>query len=539
MLVHPCPAGCAGFAVALLLLGGSASAADDWPAYRHDPGRSGAQPIGGALGIPAKVATLGVKWQWPSTVAGEGGSFRASPIVTGGRVFIGSTSGRFYALDESSGALLWEFPVPPAPPLKGSCGGGGFQTFGAYGVMSSAVSYRHWVIFGAPEPDPAVDGGLGSGRLYALDQATGKLVWKSDVLARVNGCHFNNMTEQHERIAYSSPLVHDRKVYVGIHDSGDDPIQNGKLMAVDADTGRILPRFAFLATSVRGGGVWNAPAATHDGVLFTTGNTAYGTVSEPIPNRGLSMLKIDDETSAIKWQFQPVPYALDDDPDWSAGATLMKTSCGELAASVMKDGWAYALDTGSGACRWQFPATTPPGAHCQFNPAGPHLHGDTDYKRPGAAWRDVLAITTGGEALPAWGVGAGYGRLHGLNVCAKNPGQRVRWIADVPHASGGGYSLGAPSVTRGIFFLGTDLGHVLAIADPAVVPPVGVRCSNVTVAPASCIGLGYALVWAPAVIADVTLPDASSAAGLRDEPAIADGGLFIATDGGHVYRLAP
>jgi hypothetical protein len=31
------------------------------------------------------------------------------------------------------------------------------------------------------------------------------------------------------------------------------------------------------------------------------------------------MLRVDDKTGAIIWQFQPVPYALDDDPDWSAG----------------------------------------------------------------------------------------------------------------------------------------------------------------------------------------------------------------------------
>jgi hypothetical protein len=41
------------------------------------------------------------------------------------------------------------------------------------------------------------------------------------------------LTELHERIAYSSPPVHEGKVYVGVHDYGDDPIQNGKVIAVD------------------------------------------------------------------------------------------------------------------------------------------------------------------------------------------------------------------------------------------------------------------------------------------------------------------
>ena len=136
------------------------------------------------------------------------------------------------------------------------------------------------------------------------------------------------------------------------------------------------------------------------------------------------------------------------------------------------------------------------------------MHGDTDYKRPAAIWRNTLTIVTGGEALvAAGGVFNGYGRLHGLNVCAASPGHRVRWIADAPHNGRGGYSLGAPSATYGIFYITTDQGHVVAIADPAVAPPAGVRCSQVLMAVASCAVLGFSLVYAPAVLADVALTD--------------------------------
>jgi outer membrane protein assembly factor BamB len=351
---------------------------------------------------------------------------------------------------------------------------------------------------------------------------------------------FDATGEQHERIAYSSPLVHDDRVYVGIHDAGDDPIQNGKVIALDADTGHIRPAFNFEATSVRGGGIWNAPAAERDDVLFTTGNTSDGVVSEPVPNHGLSMISVEARSGAINWQFQPVPFALDDDPDWSAGVSLARTSCGRIAASVMKDGWTYALNANNGVCRWQFPATVPPADHCLFPASGAHVHGDTDYKRPAAIWRNTLTIVTGGEALvAAGGVFNGYGRLHGLNVCAASPGHRVRWIADVPHNGRGGYSLGAPSATHGIFYITTDQGHVVAIADPAVAPPAGVRCSQVLTAVASCAVLGFSLVYAPAVLADVALTDGADAAGLRNEPAIANGRLFVATQGGHVYMLSP
>jgi outer membrane protein assembly factor BamB len=532
----------AAYAAAFVASVTAARAADeDWEHYRHDTARTGEQQHFSALADPAKVPSLAIRWQWPPTPAGEGGMFYASPIVINGRVFIGSTSGRFYAIDAKTGSLLWTYPPPPQPPLIGSCGTvGDVQAFGAYGILSSASAHKHTIIFGAPDPDPAVDAGLGSGRLYALDQMTGALVWKSDVVARVNGCNFGATGEQHERIAYSSPLVHRDRVYIGIHDAGDDPIQNGKLIALNADNGHIVPTFNFVATSARGGGIWNAPTAEREDVLFTTGNTKDGVVSEPVPNRGLSMIGVEANTGAIRWQFQPVPYELDDDPDWAAGVTLMPTTCGRIAASVMKDGWSYALDAHTGSCRWQFPDTVPTADHCRFPASSAHVHGDTDYKRPGAAWRDVLAIVTGGEALvAAGGVNNGYGRLHGLNVCAASPKHRVRWIADVPHSGGNGYSLGAPTVTHGIFYIATDQGHVVAVADPAVAPAAGVRCSQVLTPVATCTALGFSLVYAPAVLADVALTDGSDAAGLRNEPAIAGGRLFVATQGGHVYMLSP
>jgi PQQ-like domain len=137
------------------------------------------------------------------------------------------------------------------------------------------------------------------------------------------------------------------------------------------------------------------------------------------------------------------------------------------------------------------------------------------------------------------GVSVGYGLLHGLNACTPLATHRVRWISDVPNNSHSGYGLGAPTVTRGIFYITTDAGHVVALADPARAPSVGVRCSQVLIPNAFCTALGYRLVPVPAVLADVALPDGSDAAGLRNEAAIAGGRLFVATAGGHVYMLSP
>ncbi len=72
----------------------------------------------------------------------------AAPAVHGGRIYIGSSEGRFRALDLGSGKLLWESTAPK-----------GF-------VETKPLIYRDKVIFGAWDE-----------HLYALDARAGKLCW--------------------------------------------------------------------------------------------------------------------------------------------------------------------------------------------------------------------------------------------------------------------------------------------------------------------------------------------------------------------------
>ncbi len=515
-----------------------------WSAYRYDGFRTGAQPFASQLSDPKSAQKLAVKWVFTTK---DSGYFNSSPIVVNHTVFIGSSAGYFYAVEEDSGTLKWQYPVPPdlplvPPPLAPK------KT--SYGIQSSAA---YWdrdedgaVIFGAQ--DPTVEPKLGSARLYAVNARTGALIWKSDPVASISGVDSSSLKELHERIKNSSPLVFNNRVYIGISDAYyDRPLQNGRVVAVDIVTGHIDPRFNYVSTGThRGGAVWNSPAADSQGVYFTTGNTRHDNlgnqIPEPSPNYGLSLIRVDKNTGTVVWAFQPVPYVLDHDPDWAAGASLMSTTCGELVASVQKDGWAYAVEAGTTTpsppkVRWQFPPTG--------YPFTGYTHGDSDYKHPGAAWNDVFIVTTGGESLTVDGIKAGYGKLHALNACETDEANRVRWIADIPdsdlaNAAGPGYAVGTPSVTGGVIYVGTNLGHLIVLADPSIWPPSGSRCSSVHyVDPSDCKKNGYVFVPVPTVLANVKLPDGGDVAGLRDEPALADGKVFVATNRGHVYMLAP
>ncbi|MEA2338066.1 MAG: hypothetical protein QOE82_2073, partial [Thermoanaerobaculia bacterium] len=271
----------------------------DWPAFRHDGLRAAEQPVASALSDPIAVRRLEVKWQFPRAGQPPLRGFRGSPVVWQGRVYIGNADGRFRALDAATGNLLWMFPDPanPADPpalLSQYESNGNPSTWGIQSSGTIAmIDRRPVVIFGGP--DQRVGRGLGSGRLFARDAVTGAEVWTSDEIAVLNGLTHDALNERHEQIGYSSPLVLGGRVYIGLADHGDSPIQNGRVVAVELATGHIINAFNYQSTNSRGGGIWSSPAGglSGGGVYVTTGNTnRHDGNPEPTPNNGLSMLRL-------------------------------------------------------------------------------------------------------------------------------------------------------------------------------------------------------------------------------------------------------
>ena len=516
----------------------------DWPMFRNGTLRDGQQYLLGPLADPYNVRKLKMKWQFPlagqTSVAGTAVlGFRASPIVHGGRVYIGNGNGVLYALDESSGTPLWQYPPSGQPPLTSL-----FAPIGgnpsSLGIASSAafVSFgrQDLIILGAP--DQRIGAHLGSGRLIALNAATGAEVWLSPEIAVLDGLTSWSLTERHEQIGYSSPLVLSNQVYIGMADHGDNPIQNGRVVSVSLFDGHIDAGFNYHSTSTRGGGIWSSVAGGFgQNVYITTGNAAIDNLPEPAINHSLAMLRLDAFTGNIGWQVQPVPYSMDGDPDWASGVTLSASSCGDVGMGTMKDGWAYCVNTKTGALLWQFPPTDFP-----FHPGDgtDGHHGDKDYKFPGAAWNDVFVANMAGEPVLT-DLSGGFNHLHALNICGSRR-DRVRWIAQIPGTTEGeGYQMGAPTVTKGIVFVGTAQSHVVAIADPSIYPAADCGCSNPDVIVADCVASGFKLVPKPIVLLDLNLNDPNRILG---EPAIADGRIFVATDSagsgsGKVYMLEP
>ena len=162
----------------------------DWPLFRGDPEMQG-------ISVENLSAPLKLAWTYEPNV--EEGKRRppieSTPVISDGRVFVGTQGGEFLALDLESGVLLWtvttEGPVTAPAGVFGDTVYFG-DTYGyvyALNVLSGEELWRY-------ETDGKVEGGVniladpgGKARvfvgshdyfLYCFDAATGEVLWKEE-----------------------------------------------------------------------------------------------------------------------------------------------------------------------------------------------------------------------------------------------------------------------------------------------------------------------------------------------------------------------
>ena len=173
---------------------------------------------------PATVGNLAQAWHWTPPPAQSGqpaAALYGSPTVSGGRVFIGSNTGVFYGLSETTGARLWSRNLGHSPNL----------TCSSRGISSTATV--------APD---ASRGGASTayvssptGALFALNAGAGAVVWKKQVTS--------TSTTANAYFGWSSPTVVAGHIYLGLSSQCDQPLVRGGVVEVNQSTGAILHRY--------------------------------------------------------------------------------------------------------------------------------------------------------------------------------------------------------------------------------------------------------------------------------------------------------
>lgn len=297
----------------------------DWPQYEHGVQHSSVSNATAFTtsnsGSPSQV------WHWqPPVISGKPKpALDASPTVVAGVVYIGAGSGRFYALSESTGAVLWSRQLDTVAAT----------TCGARGITATA----------AVLPDPVTGTSTvyvsGARFLYALTAATGAVSWKTEIGPKgPPGGYYN----------WSSPTVAGGHVYVGLSSNCDDPLIRGGVEEIDQHTGKVLATWHTVPAGSVGGSIWSSVAATTSGsdLWVSTGNECDPTINTcPAGNKIGNSLSIVHLSASLKLlQAWRAPGTAGGGKDWDFGSS--PTLFGSLGTppnvgACNKNGLYYAL----------------------------------------------------------------------------------------------------------------------------------------------------------------------------------------------------
>jgi outer membrane protein assembly factor BamB len=314
-----------GVALSLAMSAGAmAAVGPGWPQYLGGPTHNSVSSDTAIT--PARVSTLAQAWHWTPPLAATGqpaAALYGSPTVSGGLVFIGSNTGVFYALSETTGTRRWSRNLGHVPSL----------TCGSRGIASTA----------AVAPDPSRGGAStvyvssGTGALFALDAATGTVVWKKQITP--------TSTTVNAYYGWSSPTVVAGHIYLGLSSQCDQPLVRGGVVEVAQSTGTILHRYWSIASGGVGASVWTSAAATTDGaaVFATTGNGDE--VAGHSQGDAYAIVKLDGTTMTklAKWTVPSTGRPADS--DFGGSPTLFSASVGGTTTSLVgacnKNGFLY------------------------------------------------------------------------------------------------------------------------------------------------------------------------------------------------------
>jgi outer membrane protein assembly factor BamB len=295
----------------------------DWPTAGRDLANSRA-----VTDARIRTSTIGaVERRWRTELDGAGG-LSTVPIVVDGLVYVGSSTGRVFALDERTGALRWA-----SEPT-------GFN-IGPFGV---AIDDDHVY---------ALDGSAG---VVALDRVDGSPIWRTDVTATdTTGIDIQPIVVEGLVIVSSVPVS-----IQGIYAPGD----RGVVYALDATSGAIRWSFDTVDGDLwghpevnSGGGAWYPPAVdVVRGLVYVgTANPAPFPGTREFPNASSrpgpnlytnAVVALDLRTGELRWYHQVTPHDLFDRDQVH---TLI---AGDLVVSAGKSGVLVGLDLDDGTVRW-------------------------------------------------------------------------------------------------------------------------------------------------------------------------------------------
>jgi quinohemoprotein ethanol dehydrogenase len=320
----------------------AAKSGDEWLTYGRDYAETHYNPLNQINA--GNVKQLGLAWSW-ETESPSGGRVEATPLVSNGIVYGVLAWDVMFALDARTGKLKWRWdPEISREHISKLC----------CGPVNRGVAIYNGKVYA----------GLLDGRVVALDQNTGKVVWQAQA------------TDNKDMTLSAPARVVKGKVIIG--SSGAEHAVRGQFSAFDAETGKLAWRFytvpgdpskpfehSELAMAAKtwtgewwkmggGGTVWDGMAydAEADILYVGTGNGGPWNQNYRSPQGGdnlflSSIIAVKPDTGKMVWYFQETPG---EHWDYTAvqNMILADLSIGGKQRKVLmhapKNGFFYVLD---------------------------------------------------------------------------------------------------------------------------------------------------------------------------------------------------
>ena len=284
------------------------------------------------------VNQLAVKWAFQTGVIDAG--LQSTPLVADGVMYVTSNNNHVFALEATTGRMLWKYFYEPTKPASGP----------TPVSVSRGLALGHGHVYFGTESDNFV---------VALDMATGKEAWRTNVEDKDEfGCSIRN-----------APLVVKDMVVVGgrIGDSG----HRGHLVAFDGKTGKQRWRFDVIpGPGEKGHESWGGSPdwILGGGAPWTTGsydpelNLVYWGTSNPSSDfyggnrKGdnlytNSVIALNGDTGKIQWHFQTIPHDVwdyDGAYECILADVMVNGRPRKLLIQVGKSGYVYVVDRTNG-----------------------------------------------------------------------------------------------------------------------------------------------------------------------------------------------
>jgi fibronectin type 3 domain-containing protein len=305
--------------------------APGWTTYLQGIDRTGFTSDSGFN--PTSVKNLHLAWQASDTAPNNG--IFPQPVVSNGLVYWGSNDG-FERATSTAGNLVWQKNLgrtaPPGPCVPSD-----------WGIASTPTITTDVPVGGASS---VMYIGGGDSKLYALNAATGAVLWSYDVGGNP------------DTFLWDSPAVFGNSVYIGVASFGDCPLVQGQMLQINRVTGALQNTFNVVPNGCTGGGVWSSPTvdAAAGTIYFTTGTPSPDCPSTP---GGPSMYELQASNLSLVGSWTVPANQQIDDSDFGGTPTLFNGVIGgqsvPLVGAINKDGIFYAFkrDAVSSGPVWQ------------------------------------------------------------------------------------------------------------------------------------------------------------------------------------------